>query len=109
MRVAIERTRMLKVVRPKRSILIRNGPPRRPGNDVKNFASFALAELVALTAIGLLRIWHERPQSVLPLEAFSGPSFSVAIQRPPALPNQNFRNHAYAYACGNCLRPLFSR
>lgn len=52
MRVAIERTRMLKVVRPKRSILVRNGPPRRPGNDVKNFASFALAELVALTAIG---------------------------------------------------------
>lgn len=52
MRVAIERTRMLKVVRPKRSILIRNGPPHRPGNDVKNFASFALAELVALTAIG---------------------------------------------------------
>jgi len=37
MRVAIEHARMLKIVRPKRSLSIRNAPPRRPGNDVKNF------------------------------------------------------------------------
>lgn len=37
MRVAIEHACMLRIVRPKRSQLIRNGPPRRPGNDVKNF------------------------------------------------------------------------
>ena len=37
MRVAIEHARMLKIVRPKRSLSIRNGPPRRSGSDVKNF------------------------------------------------------------------------
>ncbi len=45
-------TLMLNSVRPKRSISIRNGPPRRPGNDVKNFASFASAERPASAALG---------------------------------------------------------
>lgn len=60
------------------SLSIRNGPPRRPGNDVKNF------HLVRIRWNGPhqlpsvdLRIWHERPQSVLPLEAY-GPRISVA-------------------------------
>ena len=61
---------MLKIARPKRSLSIRNGPPRRSGNDVKKLSprSHPLNGPHQL-ALADLRIWSEHSQSVLLLEA----------------------------------------